>query len=185
MDSPSFLQRPLISKGSEPLLWIGATIHPSCHAPSLSLVCLNYCHLLLPCSPWGQEPSVPGPRHPPWRVLSGFLSPPGSHRHPLGSASVPQRAPCAFTSLGATLLRSPVVITHCHLYGACPPWRAAWTFRGVRASLECKGTAAQRAIERPLLPCGQTGLGTCQPPFVGFSPISVFAFPLLDQSMCH
>lgn len=81
-------------EGSEAVLGVEL---PSARAASpLSLV-PKLLLLLPPCSPWGQEPRVPGPQTP----LEGsqwFLSP-----GPLGGAPVPQSAPCRRTSVRATL----------------------------------------------------------------------------------
>lgn len=94
MDFPSFSQRPLTPEGSEPLLWIGAAM----------LVSLPGAPELLSPAP-SMQPLGPGAKGP-WaiaptlRVLSGFLSPPGSHWHPLGSVPMPRRVPRGLTAWG-------------------------------------------------------------------------------------
>lgn len=94
MDFPSFLQRLLTPKRSEPLLWIGAAMPISRPgAPEL----LSPAPSVQPSGPGAKGPWATAPT---LRVLGGFLSPPGSHWHLLGCVPVPQRVPRGLTAWG-------------------------------------------------------------------------------------
>lgn len=142
MGFPSFLQRPLTPKGVNLCSGLGLP------CPSLSLVCLSCCRLLPPCSPWGQEPRVPGPQHPPGG-FSVVSSPPGSHWHPLGSVPVhPVVSQCgghASPILCCGVSPTTISVVRAHPGGQRGPWG-----QGARAALGCKRT--QSTSERPLLP---------------------------------
>lgn len=124
MDFPSFLQRPLTPKGSEPLLWVGDQQVPGYQSlPFLSLVHLSCCRQLPPCSPWGHSTHPEGSQ---WFPLTSWLS--------LASA---RQCSCAPTgtpwshSLGAPLLPSSAVMF--------PPPPSAWCMLTLVGSVDLWG----------------------------------------------
>lgn len=184
MDFPSFLQRSLIPKGSDPsaLDW---SYHPP--EPPCPIFLPGVPKLLSPAPsmwPQGQEPRVPGPKHPP--TLEG------SQRFPLTSWLPGDLSACSCASV-CTLwahqlgghaspvlccdVSSPAISVSAPV-GSVDPW--GW---GVRASLiECKRTAAQRALERRPPSLWSDHARHVPAIIVGLSPVQLLLFLFLTKA---
>lgn len=172
MDCPRFIQRPLVPGGSG-FFWIGA----AAPLPFPSVPQLLWPRSL--CTALGC-----GLPHPPWRALSGFLSPPGSPQCSWASACTP----CAHSeeplAPRATLLPSSVRCLSIAISLVCvsTPAGSVGLWDGNLGPLLLKVRGLPFSLsEGPFLPCDWTGLSTCQPP-LGLSPVLFLLFLFLTKA---
>ena len=174
MDCPRFIQRSLTPRGSG-LFWIGAAVPLPLHSVP---------QLLWPAP--SAQPRGCGPPLPPWRALTGFLSPPGSLQCSWASACTPYTHSKEPLAPRATLFPSSLRCLPSAISLVCVSTLAGsgglWDRNLGHPLLNVRGLPFSLS-EGPLLPCDWAGLSTSQHSF-GIQPCSVLAF-LLDQSMCH